>query len=119
MKTVFEWLINNWHLVIVAIAVITVIVVSVKKFLELPTEKQIAKVKECLLAWVIEAEKDFGDGTGQVKLSTVYGLFVTSFPILKNFVSLETFSKWVDDALVEMRKMLEENSNLKDVVVKK
>lgn len=119
MKTMIEWLISNWQLIIVLIAVATVIVVGVKKFLELPTEKQIAKVKECLLAWVIEAERELGGGTGQVKLSTVYGLFVTSFPILKNFVSLETFSKWVDEALVEMRKMLEENDNLKNVVIKK
>lgn len=69
-----------------------------------------------MLAWVIQAEKELGGGTGKVKLSTVYGTFVTAFPILKNFISFETFSLWVDDALEEMRKLLEQNENLKQVV---
>ena len=46
----------------------------------------------------------------------MYGTFVTAFPILKNFISFETFSEWVDDALDEMRKLLEQNENLKQVV---
>ena len=116
MKNAAEWLVNNWSIIIAVIAIIVVIVVAVYKFFQLPTNKQVEKIKKCLLAWVIEAEKELGGGTGKAKLSNVYGIFVTSFPVLKNFISFEMFSHWVDDALVEMRKMLEENPQLRNIV---
>lgn len=116
MKQVVEFLANNWSIIIAVIAILVVAGVAVYKFLQLPTSAQIEKVKKCLLAWVISAEADLGGGTGKVKLSVVYGYFVTAFPILKNFVSFETFSGWVDEALDTMRKMLKENTNLKQVV---
>ena len=84
--------------------------------MKLPTSVQKQRVKECLLAWVIEAERDLGGGTGEIKLRTVYGWFVTAFPILKNFISFETFSVWVDEALESMREMLKTNNNLKAVI---
>ena len=116
MKQVVEFLANNWSIIIAVIAILVVAGVAVYKFLQLPTSAQIEKVKKCLLAWVISAEADLGGGTGKVKLSVVYGYFVTAFPILKNFVSFETFSGWVDEALDTMREMLKENTNLKQVV---
>lgn len=116
MKNVAEWLLNNWSLVIAVIAIIVVIAMAVYKFFKLPTNKQVEKIKKCLLAWVIEAERDLGGGTGKAKLSTVYGIFVTAFPVIKNFVSFDTFSGWVDEALEEMKKMLEENPQLKNIV---
>ena len=116
MKSVVEMLVNNWYMVVALIAVIVVIVTAVYAFFQLPTSKQIEKVKKCLLAWVIEAERELGGGTGKAKLSTVYGMFVTAFPVVKNFISFDTFSQWVDEALDEMRRMLEENQNLKNVI---
>lgn len=116
MKQIVEFLANNWSIIIAVIAILVVAGVAVYKFLQLPTNAQIEKVKKCLLAWVISAEADLGGGTGKVKLSVVYGYFVTAFPILKNFVSFETFSRWVDEALDIMREMLKENTNLKQVV---
>lgn len=116
MKQIVEFLANNWSIIIAVIAILVVAGVAVYKFLQLPTNAQIEKVKKCLLAWVISAEVDLGGGTGKVKLSVVYGYFVTAFPILKNFVSFETFSRWVDEALDIMREMLKENTNLKQVV---
>lgn len=116
MKQFVEFLANNWSIIIAVIAILVVAGVAVYKFLHLPTSAQVEKVKKCLLAWVISAEADLGGGTGKVKLSVVYGYFVTAFPMLKNFVSFETFSGWVDEALDIMREMLKENTNLKQVV---
>lgn len=116
MMKALEWLVANWSIVVGIIALIAMVVVAVIQFMKLPTTEQRKKIQKCLLSWVIEAERDLGGGTGKVKLSTVYGTFVTAFPILKNFISFETFSVWVDEALDEMRKMLEENENLKQVV---
>ena len=74
-----------------------------------PTEKQEEKVKEWLLLAVIEAEKMFGGQTGQIKLRYVFDLFVQRFPAIASKISFETFSSWVDEALVTMRKMIESN----------
>lgn len=116
MTNVVMWIANNWAVIVGLIALVTVVILAIRAFMKLPTSVQKEKVKKCLLAWVIQAEKELGGGTGKVKLSTVYGTFVTAFPILKNFISFETFNLWVDDALDEMRKMLEQNENLKQVV---
>ena len=102
--------------VITWIIVIGGAVAGVIAFFKLPYSKQVAKIKECLLSWVVTAEKELGGGTGQVKLSMVYDMFVNAFPFLKNFVSFTTFSFWVDSALDTMRHLLETNPNLHEVV---
>lgn len=116
MKEILNWLVDNWSIIVAAIAIIVVAIVAIQKFRKMPTEAQKAKVKQCLLNWVIEAERDLGGGTGKVKLSRVYGWFVTAFPFLKNFIPFEVFSTWVDEALDEMREMLATNASLKTVV---
>ena len=77
-----EWLINNWYLIVAAIAVIIAIVVAVKKFLGLPTEQQLENLKEWLKWAVTQAEKELGSGTGQLKLRMVYDMAVEKFPWL-------------------------------------
>lgn len=107
---------NYWSLIILAIVVVVIIVEAIIKFSKMPSDKQEAKIKECLLSWVVAAEKDLGSGTGKIKLSTVYSLFCTTFPIIKNFVSLEKFNDYVDEALEEMRKLLGSNKSLNQLV---
>ncbi len=116
MMNYLEWFMENWSIVVAFICVIVAIVVAVVKFFRLPTNTQISQIKECLLAWVVEAEASLGGGTGEIKLRTVYGWFVTSFPIVKNFVPFELFSTWVDEALDSMKDMLKSNEKLKTYV---
>ena len=108
--------IMDWTQVCVWAAVLAAVIYTVVKFIRMPTEEQIRVIKECLLNWVVQAEAELGSGTGKVKLSEVYGQFVTAFPIIKNAVSFEQFSAWVDEALDQMRGMLATNPNLRDVV---
>lgn len=68
-----------------------------------------AKVREWLLYAVTLAEKEYGTGTGQIKLRAVYDMFIAKYPKLSFFVSFETFSGWVDIALDKMRIMIEQN----------
>ena len=75
-----------------------------------------SKVKEWLLYAVIEAEKWYGGGTGQVKLRAVYDSFLKEFPKLAFFVSFNMFSAWVDFALDRMREMLQDNKELKNYI---
>ena len=87
-----EFIANNWYILVAAVAAVAVVIWFICKFFKLPRESQIAKVKEWLLFAVTQAEKEFGSGTGQLKLRYVYDMFVTKFPYLVQFISFETFS---------------------------
>lgn len=111
-----EFILENWPIIVAAIAVVAVAAVAVARFVGLPTEAQLSKVREWLLWAVTEAEKDLGGGTGKLKLRQVYDLFVTRFPWLAKLVSFELFSDLVDDALDDMREMLDTNQAVKAFV---
>ncbi len=51
-----------------------------------------------------------------MKLRQVYDLFVMRFPWLVRVVSFDQFSDMVDDALEEMRSMLQNNAAVKGLV---
>ena len=107
-----KWLIDNWSLLVVIIAACTVAFVYIKKFTKLPTDEQIAKVKEWLLYAVMMAESEWGSGTGQLKLHYVYDMFVSKFPALVDVISFEMFSKLVDEALEQMKHLLDTNLDI-------
>lgn len=111
-----EFLMNYWYVIVGFIAVLIIAGISVYKFAGLPTKSQIAKVKEWLLYAVTMAEAELGGGTGKLKLRSVYDMFIAKFPIMAKVVSFETFSLWIDEALEEMRIMLETNENVKQIV---
>lgn len=74
------------------------------------------RIKKWLLQAVVLAEKQLGSGTGKVKLSTVYDMFIVRFPIVSKLISFNTFSSFVDDVLVTMRELLESNKSLKEYI---
>lgn len=111
-----EFLMNNWVVLVALAVVLVVLLINVTTFAALPTEKQLAKVREWLLWAVIQAEAELGGGTGKLKLRSVYDLFLQRFPQLAFLISFERFSKLVDEALEEMREMLEKNEAVKALV---
>ena len=111
-----EFVMNYWYVIVGIIAVLIVAGFAVYKFAGLPTKSQVAKIKEWLLFAVTKAEQELGEKTGQLKLRTVYDLFVSKFPTTAKLVSFETFSVWVDAAFVELQKMLENNKQIETLV---
>lgn len=107
VKTILGWVANNWSIIIGVICVIIILYTTIKKFLNLTADAQKQKVKQCLLSWVTEAEKELGSKTGKIKLSLVYSWFIKAFPLFQVFISLDTFGAWVDEALNEMKETLE------------
>ena len=105
-----DFIVENWAVFVVVLAILAVAIVAIVRFVGLPTASQLAKVKEWLLWAVTEAEKELGGGTGQLKLRQVYDLFVTRFPWLAKLISFELFSDMVDEALEEMRHLLDTNT---------
>lgn len=57
-----------------------------------------------------------GGGTGQIKLRYVYDMFVARFAWLARVISFEAFSMMVDEALEKMKKMLESNKAMQELV---
>ena len=107
-----NWIINNWSLLVVIACAVCVGVFYCNKFVKMPSDKQIAMIKSWLLYAVIEAEHIYQSGTGTLKLHYVYDLFVAKFPAVAAVIDFEVFAKWVDDVLVEMRRILETNKDI-------
>ncbi len=102
----------NWYwYMIIAVAAVAVLFAAYKIL-------GIDKVREWLLIAVTEAEKRFGSGTGKLKLVYVYDLFITKFPKLQAIIPYKVFTILVDQALVVMRKMLE-NDKITEILSSK
>lgn len=111
-----KFLIENWYIILTAMALGALAVVAVVRFFRLPREKQMENVRQWLLGAVTAAEKELGGGTGKLKLRQVYDAFLTKFPWLAPVVPFEQFSGLVDDALKEMRKLLADNKAVQQLV---
>lgn len=73
-------------------------------------------IKEWLLYAVIKAEKNLGSKMGQIKLRGVYDEFILTFPVISKIISFNAFSKMVDTALSEMKKMLNTNEKVREYI---
>jgi len=103
---------------ILSIIVIVIAVVALAiDFIKLSKADKIKNVKEWLKWAVIEAEKALGSGTGQIKLRMVYDMAIKQFPWLVQLISFDTFSAWVDEALIWMEEQLNKNKAIKDYTV--
>lgn len=98
-------------LIIGAVALVGIIV-----YLILNQKK---KVIEWLKGAVTKAEKELGSGTGQLKLRTVYDWYIAKFPFLAAVLPFEVFSAWVDVALDELEKWLDDNNKIENYVKNK
>lgn len=105
------------NVIIIAIVAILIGVFAVW-FFRLGKEKQMQIIKEWLLLAVIKAEKELGDGTGQVKLHFVYDMFIDKFRFVAMFISFSQFSDLVDLALITMKDMIANNNQIKEYINK-
>lgn len=104
-----SWIVENWYIIFSMAILIFVTGMIIGNFCGLPTSEKEKNIKEWLKWAVVEAEKELGAKTGQLKLRKVYELAVEKFPWIINVISFDTFSKWVDEALNWMNNQLESN----------
>lgn len=105
--TILAFLVTNWLVILIGLIVLGFVGTSIYKFAKLPLEKKYKTIRAYLLYLVAIAEQNWGSGTGPIKLGEVYDAFTKKYPIIKLFISWETFKKIVDSALAEMRMLLE------------
>lgn len=115
---IFNWLVENWFLLVALASALGVSVWAVVKFAGLPTETQRAKIKEWLIWACIEAERKLQSDTGQLKLREVWNMFcaVPVFTAVAKFIPFEVFSEWVKEALRKAKEMLVNNKALANYV---
>ena len=104
-----KFITENWFVLVALMAMAAAGGYAVYTFVKMPSDKQLKKVREWLLYAVTKAEKELGGGTGQIKLRYVYDMFVARFDWLAKVITFDMFSMMVDDALEQMKTMLEEN----------
>ena len=109
----------NAQIIIALVIVAIALVCGIIWFVKLPKDKKIANIKEWLKFAVVDAEKELGSGTGQLKLRMVYNMAVKQFPFIVQLIPFDTFSGWVDEALDWMRDQLAENKAAQNYVESK
>lgn len=92
------------------------LVCAVYYFYHLPTEDKKQALREWLKWAVLQAEKEYGGKTGQVKLREVWNQALQVFPWLVRCISFEQFSFLVDEALEWLAKQLESNKAVSELV---
>ncbi len=102
--------------ILILIIIGMAIAISVYKFMKLSKQQQIENIKQWLVFACLEAEKMLGGKTGQVKLRYVYDLFVSKYKFISCLIPFDTFSKWVDDSLIDMRNMISTNEAIRKIV---
>ena len=106
------WIVENWPIIVAFISGIVVCLLVAVRFSKEPTEAKIDMIKEWLLYAVTLAEKELGGGTGQIKLRYVWDMFIKTFPALAPLIPFDIFKALVDEALEEMRHLLETNMDV-------
>ena len=103
---ILEFLAVNWDSVAVIIAVITFITVLIVK-------KQLVVLDQILFALVTWAEREYGGGTGNLKLAAVIEKVYPNVPaIIRLFISAATLEKLIEKALEEAKLCWEKNPAL-------
>lgn len=97
-----KWIVDNWSLLVVVIAVICYFIITGKQ-----------GIIQALIYLTGKAEKELGSKTGQLKLRLVYNMFVEKYPVLSKIIPFKVFSKWVDEALDALRDLMESNDNIR------
>lgn len=111
-----NWIIENWTGLLAVIVLIGAAIIYLVRFSKMTVAQQKEQLANWLLLAVSAAEKEFGSGTGQLKLREVFDSAIKTFPLLMKFISFEDFSHMVDYALLDMKKMIETNKAAQEYI---
>ena len=103
---VINFIVSYWDSILIVLAAATALVL-----LWVRGQKNI--VYKILYSLVTEAEKQFGSGPGELKLSYVINKVYNSLPgVLRAFISAERLALWVDEVLATAKEKWAVNANV-------
>jgi len=108
-----NWIIANWYVIVLVVAVVLYVFYEFKWFYKLPNSEKVKRIKSCLLSCVTIAAKKYDDGEFDLLISEVYNDFCVRFPVLKSIIPVATIKEWIKEAFDELEKVLKaENKTL-------
>jgi hypothetical protein len=109
------FLVENWGLLLLAaFAVIVITVAVVDAF-----RGNKSMIMHMLYALVTEAEKQYGGGTGALKLAAVIDKVYPKLPpVIRAFITDDMLIGWIEDALSAAKKEWDNNKNVSDYIGK-
>jgi PII-like signaling protein len=121
-----NFILENWTFITTLLACIYLGYVKIKKWNALSEKEKVDIalniLREQMLAYITEAEKTYGSGTGTIKRSEVIKKVYKDYPILNKVVNQEELIKkldeYINDSLKELRKLLENNEEFKNLIMK-
>lgn len=126
LKNFLDLINQNWTLITVIIGLGILIFKKIKNYLSLSEQEKInlalEKIRITALKWVTQAEDDYKNWVkaGKIKRAEVIDIIFEKYPILNKVTDQQTLIKTLDDiideALITMRKVIEENTKVEDVV---
>lgn len=120
IKNFLDLINQNWTLITVIIGLGILVFKKVKGYLFLSDQEKInlalEKIRITALKMVTDAEQEYDEWvkSGEIKRSEVMDVIFEKYPILNKVTDRETLIKTLDDiideALITMRKVIEENT---------
>lgn len=114
-----EFLVKYGYVICVVAILAAGALIAATKFVKMSREERTKTIMAWLLQAVIAAEKEFGGKTGELKLSYVYDKFCERFPDFAKAIPFSVFQTYVDDALEQMRSLIETNEAIASVLEQK
>lgn len=109
---VIDFFVNNWDMILFIIAIIVVMIVSIKK-----GENTI--LKQIVFSLVTKAEQEFGAGLGVLKYAVVADMLYQRIPnLLKLLYSSKDIEKLIESTLAEAKAKWEKSKNLQEYIEK-
>lgn len=103
---VFNFLLSNWDSVLVVVAALVGVVILI-------TRKQYAILDRIILVLVTEAEKQYGGGTGAVKLAAVIDWVYPKIPaVVRLFITEHQLVSTIERVLAQAKANWEQNPNI-------
>lgn len=101
-----NFVLANWDSILAVLGIITVLCIALIK-----QEKTV--IFKILYALVTEAEKNYGTGTGELKLASVLAsLYEKLPPTVATIVPAKTLEKWVEEVLEQAKDKWKKNANV-------
>lgn len=119
MEKLVDFTLNYGLIVLGLLALLVFIMSKLVHWTKESNNVQLQMVQKWLIVACLQVEKELGSKTGQLKLLTVYTMFTDKFKWLSKIISFDLFSSMVDEALTTVRKMIETNPQVAELVIKK
>ncbi len=108
-----NFLIENWGLLLLAAFAIIMTTIAVADAFR----GNKSMIMHMLYALVTEAEKQYGSGTGALKLAAVIEKIYPKLPaVIKMFITDDMLTRWIEDALAAAKAEWEKNLRVSEYI---